>query len=537
MPIPGAALNVSRDAPSRPPAICPQLGGQRFPHRAHAIALQPAPSAPGLPWWIVHRRGENPRPRRDRRYGLGLPRSAAWRVRRFSLLHRRCGPLTPAIRPQLPHRAERKTPEAAECRARAFWRLPAPLPEPPSRPAILSQRRLYRAQDLRLWRTWPAALVITSQIGCDHVFAYCPLQQRVVFCSATGPAAGEGWRTMRAHHTRWWAWMPLLIAATLTASAAAGEIIVKFSLDYGFEGPAALFVNPLDKGYYRSEGLNVTISPAANSIEPVERVASGEYDIGFGDINTLIRYRDAKPSAPVKAVLMVYNRPPFAVIGRKSRGVVVPKDLEGKTLGAPASDGSFAQWPIFVQVNGIDASKVKIENVSFPVRDPMLAAGQVDAITGYSFTTFVDLKDKGVPVGDLSVLLMADYGVELYGNAIIVNSKFAAEHPDAVKGFLNAFMRGLRETVKNPAAAIDSVLRRNPDARKNVELERLTMAIRENIVTPEVKANGYGTIEEQRFARALDQIALAYKFKNAKPRLDDVFDSSFLPALKERKFN
>jgi len=167
----------------------------------------------------------------------------------------------------------------------------------------------------------------------------------------------------------------------------------------------------------------------------------------------------------------------------------------------------------------------------------MLAAGQVDAITGYSFTTYVDLKDKGVPVEDLSVLLMADYGVELYGNAILVNSKFAAEHPEAVKGFLNAFMRGLRETVKNPATAIDSVLRRNPDARKNVELERLTMAIHENILTPEVKANGYGTIEEQRFARAINQIALAYKFKTAKPKLDDVFDSSFLPTLKERKFN
>ena len=266
-------------------------------------------------------------------------------------------------------------------------------------------------------------------------------------------------------------------------------------------------------------------------------MASGEYDIGFGDINTLIKHRDAKPGAPVKAVFMLYNRPPFAVIGRKSRGIVVPKDLEGKTLGAPASDGAFAQWPIFVQVNGIDPSKVKVENVSFPVREPMLAAGQIDAITGYSFTTFVDLKDKGVPVSDISVLLMADYGVELYGNAIIVNSKFAAEHPDAVRGFLNAFMRGLRETVRNPASAIDSVLRRNPDARKNVELERLTMAIRENIVTPEVKANGYGAIDEQRFERAIDQIAMAYKFKAAKPKLDDVFDSSFLPTLKERKFN
>ena len=60
---------------------------------------------------------------------------------------------------------------------------------------------------------------------------------------------------------------------------------------------------------------------------------------------------------------------------------------------------------------------------SFPVREPMLAAGQVDAITGYSFTSYVDLKDKGVPVDDIVVLLMADYGVELYGNAILVNYK------------------------------------------------------------------------------------------------------------------
>jgi NitT/TauT family transport system substrate-binding protein len=342
---------------------------------------------------------------------------------------------------------------------------------------------------------------------------------------------------MRAHHTGWWAWLPLLIAATLTSSAAAGETIVKFTLDHGFAGPAALFLHPLDKGYYKSEGLNVTINAAVNSIEPIERVASGEYDIGFGDINTLMKYRDSKPDAPVKAVFMLYNRPPFAVIGRKSRGIAAPKDLEGKTLGAPASDGSFAQWPIFVQANGIDSAKVKIENISVPVREPMLAAGQIDAITGYSFTTYVDLKDKGVPVGDIAVLLMADYGVEVYGNAIIVNSKFATEHPEAVRAFLNAFMRGLRETIKNPAMAIDSVLRRNPDAKKNVELERLTMAIRENIVTPEVKADGYGTIDNQRFMRAVDQIALTHKFKAAKPKPDDIFDSSFLPTLKERKFN
>ena len=245
----------------------------------------------------------------------------------------------------------------------------------------------------------------------------------------------------------------MLLAPMLTGAAAA-ETPIKFSL-FRYEGPVAPFLLALDKGYYKSEGLDVSFATAPGSLEPIDRVASGDYDMGIADINTLIKRRDINPGAPVKAVFMVYNRPPFAVIGRKSRGINTPKDLEGKKLGAPTQDAAFAQWPIFVQVNGIDASKVTIENVSFPVREPMLAAGQVDAITGYSFSSFVNLKEKGVPVNDLSVLLMADYGVSLYGNAIMVSPKFAAEHPEAIKGFLRAFVKGLKETIKSPVAAVE----------------------------------------------------------------------------------
>jgi NitT/TauT family transport system substrate-binding protein len=189
-----------------------------------------------------------------------------------------------------------------------------------------------------------------------------------------------------------------------------------------------------------------------------------------------------------------------------------------------------------VKANGIDASKVTIENVAFPVREPMLAAGQVDAITGRSFTTFIDLKDKGVPVDDIAVLLMADYGVDLYGSAIIVNPKFAAAHPDAVKGFLRAFLKGLKQTVRSPAAAVEPVLKRNEATTKSLELERLTMAIHENIVTPEVKTNGFGAIDSARFERAIGQIALTYKFK-VKPKTDDIFDASYLPPMADRKVN
>ena len=328
-----------------------------------------------------------------------------------------------------------------------------------------------------------------------------------------------------------------LMAASLVSAANAAETNIKFSLDFKFEGPSAMFLEPLDKGYYKQEGLNVSIDSAAGSLEPINRVASGTYDMGFGDINSLIKFRDANPTVPLKAVFMVYNKPPFAIVARKSRGVTKPKDLEGKKLGAPAPDGAYAQWPIFVQANGIDASKVTIENVGFPVREPMLAAGQVDAITGFSFSSFINLKDKGVAVDDIVVMLMADYGVNLYGNAIIVNPKFAADNPNAVKGFLKAFLKGMKDTVKSPSTAVDSVLKRNDIAKKPTELERLNMAIRDNIVTSEVKANGYGGIDEARFEKAIDQIGLTYKWKSAKPKTSDIFDSSFLPPAADRKYN
>src|SRR5262245_48754309 len=157
----------------------------------------------------------------------------------------------------------------------------------------------------------------------------------------------------------------LVVASGPGAAETAVQTPVKVTLDWKFEGPAAPFVVAMDRGHFVAEGLDVSIEQGNGSIEPITRVASGAFDIGFGDINALIKYRDQNPANGVKPVFMVYNKPPFAIVSRKSRGISIPKDLEGKRLGAPASDGAAAQWPLFALVNGIDASKVTVENVGF----------------------------------------------------------------------------------------------------------------------------------------------------------------------------
>jgi NitT/TauT family transport system substrate-binding protein len=328
-----------------------------------------------------------------------------------------------------------------------------------------------------------------------------------------------------------------IVAAALAVCAipARAQTPIKFSLDWKFEGPAAPFVVALDKGFYKAQGLDVTIDTAAGSLEPLNRVASGTYDMGVGDINSLIKFRDANPNVPIKAVFVVYNKPPFAIVGRKSRGVSQPKDLEGKKLGAPAPDSAYAQWKIFAQANNIDTSKVTIENIGFPVREPMLAAGQIDAATGYSFSILLNLRDRSIPADDISVMLMADYGVSLYGNVILVNSKFAAEKPEAVRKFLLAFVEGVKETVKSPDTAVDSVIKRNDVAKKTVELDRLKMALNDNFITPEVMQKGFGLIDPARLEKSIEQISVTYDFKNPKPKTSDVFDTSFMPTADKLK--
>jgi NitT/TauT family transport system substrate-binding protein len=320
------------------------------------------------------------------------------------------------------------------------------------------------------------------------------------------------------------------------AAPASTSTRIKFSLDGRIEGPSAPFLLPLERGYFKAAGLDVTIDEATAPLEPITRVASGNYDMGFADINTMIRYRDQNPAVPLKAVFMVYNKPPYAIVARKSRGITEPRQLENKKLGAPPGGSTVGEWPLFAKLNGIDTSKVTIENIAIPVRAPMLAAGQLDAVLGFSFRIYIDLKDRGVPVEDIVLFPMADYGLKLYGNAIIVNPKFAAEKPEAVKTFLRAYLRGLKETVRRPADAIEFVVKRDDAMRREVELDRLRMAIRDNIVTPEVRADGYGAVQMPRLEEAIGQLGLTYTFK-AKPKAEDVFDASFLPPLDERKLN
>ncbi|MFT3819646.1 MAG: ABC transporter substrate-binding protein [Rubrivivax sp.] len=326
-----------------------------------------------------------------------------------------------------------------------------------------------------------------------------------------------------------------LLAAALTAAVSAPALAqtpIKFQLDWRFEGPAALFLASQAKGYYKAAGLDVTIDAGNGSGGAVTRVASGSYDMGFADLAALMEFHANNPDAPNKpvAVMVVYNNTPAAVLALKKSGISKPADLNGKKLGAPGFDAGRRAFPIFAKANNV--SGFTWTSMDPPLRETMLARGDLDAITGFSFTSVLNLEARGVKTADIVVLPYADYGVKLYGNVVIASPKLIKENPAAIKAFLSAFSKGAKEVMANPDAAIDYVKARDGIIDVALEKRRLRMAIDAVVASPDARAEGFGVLNPGRLSLMASQVSDAF---GTKTRVDPaaVWTDQFLPSKAE----
>ncbi|MDB5885365.1 MAG: taurine transporter permease [Polaromonas sp.] len=325
-----------------------------------------------------------------------------------------------------------------------------------------------------------------------------------------------------------------LAAAVLAATspAHAQNTPIKFQLDWRFEGPAALFLTPAAKGYFKDARLDVTVDAGNGSGGTVTRVASGAYDMGFADLAALMEFHANNVDAPNKpvAVMMVYNDTPASVMALKKSGIRTPADLSGKKLGAPVFDAGRRAFPIFAKANAIG-------NVTWTAMDPalretMLIRGDIDAITGFTFTSLLNLEARGVKAEDVVVLPYPVHGVKLYGNVIIASPKMIKENPAAVKAFLVAFAKGAKDVIANPAAAIADVKARDGIVNPELETRRLKLAIDTVVNSPNARAEGFGQVNGARLSLMASQVSDAF---NTKTRVNPeaVWNASFLPTKAE----
>jgi NitT/TauT family transport system substrate-binding protein len=307
---------------------------------------------------------------------------------------------------------------------------------------------------------------------------------------------------------------------------------IKFQLDWRFEGPAALFLQPLAKGYFKDNKLDVTIDAGNGSGGTVTRVASGTYDMGFADMAALMEFHANNPEAANKpvAIMMVYNNTPAAVLALKKSGITKPADLTGKKLGAPVFDAGRRAFPIFTKANGIGT--VNWTSMDPPLRETMLVRGEVDAITGFSFTSLLNIEARGTKAAEVVILPYADFGVKLYGNVIIASPKLLKENPEAVKAFLRAFTKGAGEVMAKPDAAIEYVKARDGIINTELESRRLRLAIDSVVASPSAREEGFGKAVPGRMSLMASQVSDAFATKT---RVDaaSVWNPAFLPTNAE----
>jgi NitT/TauT family transport system substrate-binding protein len=328
----------------------------------------------------------------------------------------------------------------------------------------------------------------------------------------------------------------LLAAATAVPEVASAQTKVRFTLDWIPGATHGAFLIALQKGYYKQEGLDVTIDRGKGSAEVVRQLASGVYDMGFPDINVVIDFDSKNPDQAFPVLMSGYEEAPGAIMFLKSSGITEPKQLDGKKIGVAPNDSTFKLFPIFAKQTGIDVSTVNVTSVDPSLRETLLAQKKVDAAPGQYFNSFMELQAKGVPAADIGQFMYKDYGLPLYSNSVAASRSFLKDHPDAVRGFIRATIKGLKDMVRDPEEAVKAAVAYEPLLDPDVERQRLRVAMDCCIITDTVRKKGFGDIDPTRLDQVIGQITEAYQLPR-QPKREEVFDPQYLPPASERMVN
>jgi NitT/TauT family transport system substrate-binding protein len=308
---------------------------------------------------------------------------------------------------------------------------------------------------------------------------------------------------------------------------------IKFSQGWLFQATQAQFPLAYEKGYWKSQGLNVEVDRGSGSATSVQRVIAGTHDLAYADVGTIIKWNGENPDRPLVAVYVAEDGFPLGAYALKSKGIAKPKDLEGKTLGAPNFDGGRQMFPVFAKVNGIDTSKVTWMSVDANLREQMLARAQVDVITGFVTSAVPTLNSLGIKTADLTVMRYKDFGMDGFGNAVFGTKDFVEKNPRTVAAFVKGVNLALKEMIASPDAAIDALKSRDGLVNANAERARLSLYVTELLLTPNVKSNGFSAVDTKKLEAQIADVSNAFGIK-APVTVASIYTDKFLPPKAER---
>ena len=325
-----------------------------------------------------------------------------------------------------------------------------------------------------------------------------------------------------------------LIAGITPAFAEMTDI--RFTLGWKTQGSDAPFLMALSRGYFKDEGLNVTIDQGEGSAATVTRIMGGAYDAGFGDINAIIQNAAARPGEAPVMVYQLWNRPPFAIVTPKSAGIETPADFEGKRLGGAQGTPTTRLFPVFAKLNGVDIDKVAQENMAPNLQEPMMIRGDIDGAFVFTITSWFNLiANRQDPAADFNWFQFEDYGMDLYSNGMMVSRKMLAENPEAVSGLVRAVNRATLEIAQDQDIAVDAIMAFDNLVDPELERARLEFALTNLMNAPETAEIGMGDLVDERLTRSIAIVAEGYGLERL-PEASEIFDRSFLPPADTRSF-
>lgn len=229
------------------------------------------------------------------------------------------------------------------------------------------------------------------------------------------------------------------------------------------------YYSALKEGYYKDVGLSVTIDPAGPNISPIQSVTSGVNEFGIAGAEQIITAIDNK--VPIVAIAVIYRETPEALVSKKELNIKAPKDLEGKTVGV-VYENDENLYRLFLKKNNVDENSIKevpaITGISQVMTD------QVDAKMAYEMNDAILLELEGEKV---NLLRFRDYGVKVYADTIFTTKEMVEKHPDKVKKFLKASLKGWNYAIENPEKSVSQLIEINPTLKYEHQLGYLKGSI------------------------------------------------------------
>jgi NitT/TauT family transport system substrate-binding protein len=322
----------------------------------------------------------------------------------------------------------------------------------------------------------------------------------------------------------------MALSALAVTGAASAQSPVRLVLDYAMQGQQSPIVLAADGGYFERAGVTVRVDRGYGSGDSITKVASGAYDVAFADVGAAVTFNSSQGSTKLIDVFQVYDAAPMVMLSLTKSHINKPSDLAGKRIASPPGASSRVMFPTFAAVNHIDTSKIDWIDVTPQLRETLLKQGQADATTAL-ITDLAGLNRLNLTEDEISIMRFSDYGVNLYGHAILTTPAFAAKNPDVIRKLVKGVAEALKASIANPAAAIGALAKRDALVEPSTEQRRLDLVLANAIVTDHVKKAGLSAVDMDRMQKTVDLITTTLKRPTMKAA--ELYRPEYLPPRSE----